>query len=100
MAKKKKRHYSRRGKVSLAVVGGLAPGIIGTFNAFSQGGSTVGVQYMKSAYIGLGPDNRFHPNLMWAGTWPIAAGALVHKLANKLGVNRAIAGTGIPFVRI
>jgi hypothetical protein len=34
------------------------------------------------------------------GLVPVIAGVAVHKLANLLGVNRAIAGAGIPILRI
>jgi len=37
---------------------------------------------------------------MRLGLMPLAVGVLVHKVAGRLGINRAIASTGIPFIRI
>jgi len=34
------------------------------------------------------------------GLFPIFGGVLVHKVASKLGVNRALASTGLPWIRV
>ncbi|GAH90812.1 unnamed protein product [marine sediment metagenome] len=34
------------------------------------------------------------------GAYPLLGGILIHNVANKLGVNRALARAGIPFIRI
>ena len=34
------------------------------------------------------------------GLLPVAGGVIVHKIASKLGVNRALASAGVPWVRI
>jgi hypothetical protein len=34
------------------------------------------------------------------GLMPVAAGVIVHKLAGMIGINRAMANAGIPFIRI
>lgn len=34
------------------------------------------------------------------GLGPIILGVMVHKLASKLGVNRTLAGAGVPWIRI
>jgi hypothetical protein len=45
-------------------------------------------------------DGTYSTTRMIKGWTPIVAGFLVHKLASKFGINRAIAGAGIPFIRI
>lgn len=34
------------------------------------------------------------------GLFPIAGGLIVHKIASRLGVNRALGSAGIPWIRI
>lgn len=34
------------------------------------------------------------------GLFPIVGGIIAHKIVNKLGVNRAIAAAGVPWIRI
>jgi hypothetical protein len=56
---------------------------------------------MARRYIGFdNVSNKFYPNLMWGGTFPLILGLIVHKVASIAGVNRALATAGIPFVRI
>jgi hypothetical protein len=38
--------------------------------------------------------------LLAKGMGPVLAGVMVHKLAGKLGINRALARSGVPFLRI
>lgn len=42
----------------------------------------------------------FHAQRMTEGALPILVGVLVHKLAGKLGVNRALSQAGVPIIRI
>ncbi|GAH98844.1 unnamed protein product [marine sediment metagenome] len=42
----------------------------------------------------------FTTEYMKHGLYPFLGGALLHKAANRLGVNRAIARSGIPWIRI
>jgi len=88
--------------VPVAVVAGLTPlaasAIRGWQNETFRG---MGKEVLY-ALTGVDIDNdpHFNPSFMINGTIPLLGGILVHKLAGKLGVNRAIASTGIPYLRI
>jgi hypothetical protein len=45
-------------------------------------------------------DKQWHADILMANTGPIVAGILVHKLASKLGINRALSQAGVPFLRV
>jgi len=87
----------------VAVIAGLMPGVTGTINvATAQGGGWKQAgTYACSVYTGYNPANgTFSVGNMSQGLKPLAIGVIVHKLAGWLGINRAIAGAGIPFIRI
>lgn len=86
----------------LAVVGGFAPLAIHAIDDYRVGGV---------AHVGRGLSCRLTGYRVDTGQWewgwlmqglvPIVAGVLAHKIiGGKLGVNRALAGAGVPFVRI
>ena len=91
----------RKMTIPLAVVAGFVPMALHTYDQYKingvqgAGGAIVagitGYQY-KTKNFDFG-------NLNY-GLWPILGGLFVHKLANRLGVNRMLAGSGIPLVRI
>jgi len=58
------------------------------------------VNYVKGAWTGLDESNNFNASLMRQGLVPALMGFLVHMIAGRLGVNRAIGRAGIPLVRI
>lgn len=45
-------------------------------------------------------DGKFHWDGLKAGLFPILGGAMVHKLAGALGVNRALGRARVPWLRI
>ena len=112
MAKKKRftrtrRVFSRiktRAKkmtLPLAIVGGLMPGATavittGTTSGWLAAGKTAGTIYTGYDYT----TGKFSVRNMQMGLMPLAIGVLVHKAAGMLGINKAIAATGIPFFRI
>jgi len=114
MAKKKRSRTVRRyfSKVTqrakkmtfpVAVIAGLMPGVTGTLNvATAQGGGWKAAgTYACSVYTGYNPATaQWSMGNMSQGLKPLAIGVVVHKLAGWLGINRAIAGAGIPFIRI
>jgi hypothetical protein len=59
-------------------------------------------QAVSANTIGYFPDRKaWEPMYALKNFWgPVLLGTVVHKIANKLGVNRAIARAGIPIVRI
>lgn len=101
MAKNKKFHKRGNGiRVPLAVVAGFAPLATNVYNV--SGGGIPRMLWMGTqAITGYDTDTGkwWGPNLM-KGTVPIMLGIMVHKIAGRLGVNRAIGSAGIPFIRI
>lgn len=101
MAKTKKFH--RRGnqfKLPLAVIAGFGP-LASNLYAVSPGGPQRMLWMGTQAITGYDTDTGvwWAPNLM-KGTIPILLGVAVHKIAGRLGINRAIGAAGIPFIRI
>lgn len=102
MARNKKRRNGRGLKISIpiAIVAGMAgPGI----KLWEARGSASGMA-REAGRIFTGFDfwsGQFVPGAMKYGTLPILAGFLVHWLiGSKLGLNRAIARSGLPLIRI
>lgn len=45
-------------------------------------------------------DRKFRPSAIVNQWAPLLAGVVMHKAANRLGINRAIAAAGIPVIRL
>jgi len=87
--------------IPLAVVGGLMPGVTSVISSAQQSGMAAagrnaGIWYTGYDYV----TGKFSVKNMQTGLLPLAIGVGVHKLAGMIGINRAIAGAGIPFIRI
>jgi hypothetical protein len=99
-----KRKGSRRHKgftLPLAVVGGFAPLAINAMQDYKVGGVAHVGRGLSVRLTGYRVDTgKFEPNFLMQGLFPILGGIIVHKIAGRLGVNRALAGAGIPFIRI
>jgi hypothetical protein len=84
------------------VVGGFAPLAVHALDDFRVGGIEhvgKGIAVRTTGY--MIDTGKFNFGYLKQGLLPIVAGLLVHKfIGGKLGVNRALAGAGIPFVRI
>lgn len=99
--KKSKRRAHKKFTVPVAVLAGFLPGATATISDFQQYGMQGAGVMISRRYIGYDPQtNRFIPNMMWGGTFPLILGLIVHKAASMLGVNRALANAGIPVVRV
>jgi len=102
------RYIRRRGrrhntgfKLSVAVVAGFVPGVINTFNGFQAGGVLGGTRVMGNIYLGYDwQTGQWQPRSLMYGLFPIVIGVIIHRAASMLGINRAIAAAGIPFIRI
>jgi len=97
---KKRRRNGTRFSIPVAIVAGMAgPGI----KLWEARGSGSGLA-REAGRIFTGFDfwtGSFVPGAMRYGTLPILAGFLVHwVLGSKLGLNRAIARSGLPLIRI
>jgi hypothetical protein len=84
----------------VAVVAGLAPIGIDFVNYTRTQGLTAAFKHTTAIMTGFSEDNRWHPENMKYGLMPLLAGFMAHWVAGKVGLNRAIAKAGIPFVRI
>jgi len=98
----RRRTRSKHGMtIPLAVVGGFAPLVVHEIAAFKAGGIANAATQLALRTTGYNyADGGWYPTEMVRGVGPILLGALVHKVAGRLGINRALAGAGIPFVRI
>lgn len=110
MAKRRKKIRVSRGKMSLpvAVIAGFAPGVgrlvyHATHNDHQQGNPIANVG-VEAGRIFLGYDSRsgtFDARNMLYGLMPVVLGGLVHKLVGgTLGVNRMLARSGVPLLRL
>lgn len=50
--------------------------------------------------IGVDSEGKFYLPALIQNMTPIVAGMVVHKLANKVGINRALASAKVPFLRV
>lgn len=71
----------------------------------NSGGST-GANWFIGSMTGIRPDAKekgwktFHAARLTEGLLPIALGAVTHKIAGKLGINKALGSAGVPWLRI
>jgi len=86
----------------VAVVAGFMPAINGVWNRRSSLNDIS--NYLFQSFTGITPGatgtSAFQFSNLMGGLIPVIAGFVAHGVASKLGVNRAIARTGIPFIRI
>jgi len=102
MARRRGKRHTRRNqfRIPLAIVAGLAPGVIRTVQGFQVG---MEPGFRDAAIIWTGYDTRantWNYRNLWYGTFPLLIGVIIHNVASRLGVNRAIARAGIPILRI
>jgi len=99
---KRAKHQRKAGfTLPLAVIAGFAPLATNGIRDYSQGGLDLlgtGLTWRLTGYNTL--SKKFDPSGFSTGLGPILLGLLVHKLAGKVGINRALSSAGVPFVRI
>lgn len=101
MAKKGKRSRRNGFTIPLAVIGGIVPTAAFAAEGLSVGGPMEAAKRASMRLTGYNPwEKRWYLSEFAAGWLPILAGVVAHKLANKTGINRAIASAGIPLLRI
>ena len=102
----RRRSSSRSMTVSIAVLAGLASPIGRTVShAMTNGitGEEGAIAEISRIMTGFNPYSStvgWQPWRMKYGLLPVVAGIAVHKLASILGINKAIARSGIPLLRI
>jgi hypothetical protein len=100
MAKKRRRRSGGK-NISLAVAAGFLPTIIQGMKRNNSNGLQSALDEAASGFIGYSSETRdFKLSRMKNGLVPVLAGALVHKLAGRFGINAMLGRAKIPFVRI
>lgn len=100
-ARAKRRSRTQGMTIPLAVVGGFIPTIAFAADGYRVGGFENAARRVAQRLTGIDSTaNVFIWKELMAGWGPILAGFLVHKVSNRLGINRAIARAGIPLIRI
>lgn len=96
------RSRSRAGKrIPLAVLAGMVPLAYTAYSTWKAGQPELVGRRIVAGLTGFDyGDGKWKPGEMRYGLVPILGGFMIHKLAGKLGVNRAIAKSGIPWVAI
>ena len=106
--KSKRRHHKPKFTLPVAVIGSMLPSLMFVVNGYrgTQGYGTGfdGLTHNATeVFTGYQTDTRkWRPmdNMIPRFVGPVLLGTLVHKMANKLGVNRSLKNAGIPWVRI
>jgi hypothetical protein len=99
---KRAKHRSKAGfTLPIAVLAGFAPLGFNAIKDYRDGGLQVLGKGLVLRTTGMNTDTgKWMPEYLMQGLGPIVAGVFVHKLASKLGINRALAGAGVPFLRV
>jgi hypothetical protein len=101
MVAKRKRHKRGGMTLSVATLAGFVPLGGRVLTGFQGNGLYGAADGALSGLTGYSTfDRKWHADILAQNVLPIIAGIFVHKLAGKLGINRALANAGIPFVRI
>jgi hypothetical protein len=105
MAKKQVHHKKPGMTVSLAMVAGLAPTLAFAYEGYKipgdQGGIVEAAHRMTMRMTGYEwKGNTWAMGEAIRGLGPLLIGGGVHKLANRMGINRMISNAGIPILRV
>lgn len=102
MAKKRRRRRKKGFTLPLAPIAGLSAGMIEPLNALMGGNWEHALAVLSYNYTGYNPEDRsFNIMRLQRGLLPLIIGGLVHKyVGGTLGINRALAASGVPIVRI
>jgi len=98
----RRRAHKRPGMtIPLAVVAGFGPLVYETIKATKANGFDGTSQALLAYTTGFSRwEGKWKAEYLMKGMGPVVAGLLVHKLAGRLGLNRALGKAGIPFVRV
>jgi len=85
----------------MAVVAGLIPVVTRTAANIQTLGWKSALNSTGSWFTGYDANTgKWSAKNFIYGAVPVIVGMIVHKVAGKLGVNRALASSGIPFIRV
>ena len=100
---RRKRRRKRGMTIPLAVVGGLAAGLAEPAQKLLEGDFEYALALLSRNYTGFRPGTgTWEPAYLRNGMLPLVAGLLVHKFVggSPLNLNKTLAASGIPFIRI
>lgn len=103
MAKARRVYRSRASKgIPVAVLAGFAPVVGEALSAYQAGMGLTGITWALSSNLtGYSlKDHKFYMNDLIRGWTPIILGFVLHRVADKMGINRALANSGIPLLRV
>ncbi|MDD1679403.1 MAG: hypothetical protein LUO93_09525 [Methanomicrobiales archaeon] len=106
MPRKTKRRHGGHRKFTLPVapLAGLAAGMYEPVSNAMRGDFKAAIDWTLFNYLGFGGFRTgvlsWHPEGLWRGAMPLIVGVAAHKLAGRLGINRAIAKAGVPILRV
>jgi len=103
VAKTRSRRYSKNMTLPLAVIAGMAvPAVDLWQNGIQQGDTKRTMNTAAAIFTGYNPESKtWEVAYLKRGLLPVVMGLLVHKyVGGKLGVNRALAGAGVPLIRL
>lgn len=103
MAKKKATRRGGKGfTLPVALLAGLAPALGQEISAYKSGGFGGVLQWTSLLTTGYDPaDNQWKPGVAMQYFYgPLAVGYVAHKLASRLGINRALGQAGVPIFRL
>ena len=97
-----KRHHKRPGMtVPVAVLAGFAPLGVAAIDGYKYNGAKGLAKRVTLGMTGYNiEDGHWYPTEMAKIAAPIVAGLVIHKLAGRFGINRALASAGVPFLRV
>lgn len=97
----KKRRRKASTTVSMALAAGIVAGVYSPGSYLLQGDARNAMRFLSRNYTGYDPmEGRFYVNDIKKGLVPLAVGGIVHKIAGKVGINRALGRAGLPFIRV
>jgi len=102
-SKSKRAHRKQGFTIPIAVVAGFAPLAIYGLNDYKTGGIASlgdGLARRLTGFGTPGSGGTWEPKHLASGLVPIVGGLFVHKLASRLGVNRALSQAGVPILRV
>lgn len=94
-------HHKKQFTLPLAVIAGFIPLGVSMYSVQREMGTKAMLTTLPMRLIGYNPNTRtWNLGDMSCGTFAIAAGFAAHMIASKLGLNRVLARSGIPIIRI
>jgi len=102
-ARRTGRRHRARMTIPLAMVAGLAPTLLYAADALqtNAGGPKVAIARIGSRLTGYNAyTSTFSGAELMRGWGPLLMGALVHKAANAIGINRMLSRAKVPLLRV